>query len=52
MKRRHIFLGNLIHFSGDEFYDYRPQDGEVRPERFRWFGGLHDLDATFVCQAL
>ena len=24
----------------------------ARPDALRWFGGLHDMEETFICQAL
>jgi len=48
----HIFLGRLASRTDDEFIDCLDQSVEVRPEALRWFCGMHDLESTFICQAL
>jgi len=48
----HIYLGRLASRTNDEFIDCLDQSMNVRPERLRWFCGMHDLNATFICQAL
>jgi len=47
-----IYLGRLADRSDDEFLGCLEERVEVRPDALRWFGGTHDLDATFICQAL
>ena len=36
----------------DEFYRQAREKAEVQPDMLRWFGGMHDLDYTYICQAL
>ena len=55
MKRFFFFLinfGSMANRAGDEFIDQLNTSVEVRPEKMRWFCGMHDLQSTFICQAL
>ncbi len=55
MKRlfnRHIYLGRLASRTDDEFIGCLNQSLEVKPDALRWFCGMHDLESTFICQAL
>ena len=48
----HIFLGRMADRANDEFIDNLNLSLEVKPDSLRWFCGTHDLDSTFICQAL
>ena len=48
----HIYLGRMGDRRDDEFIDCVDLSMNVKPEGLRWFCGMHDLDATFICQAL
>ena len=48
----HIILGTMVGRANDEFIDQLDLSLQVRPEGLRWFCGTHDLDSTFICQAL
>ena len=48
----HIILGRMANRTNDEFFDRLNLSPEVKPEGLRWFCGMHDLDSTFICQAL
>ena len=48
----HIILGTMAGRANDEFIDKLDLSLQVRPEGLRWFCGTHDLDSTFICQAL
>ena len=50
--KRHIYLGRMASRADDEFIGNACECMEVRPEAFRWFCGMHDLQSTFICQAL
>lgn len=50
--RGHIYWGRMSDRRNDEFIDCLDLSLEVKPEGLRWFCGMHDLDATFICQAL
>ena len=55
MKRffmKHFFLGRLASRTDDEFIHCLDQSMTVEPEPMRWFCGMHDLESTFICQAL
>ncbi len=47
----HIYLGRMAD-RADEFIGNADENLEVQPEALRWFCGMHDLGATFICQAL
>lgn len=47
----HIYLGRMAD-RADEFIGFADEKIEVQPEGLRWFCGMHDLCATYVCQAL
>ncbi len=49
---RHLFFGSMIRRSEDEFIDQVDRNMSVQPTGLRWFCGMHDLDSTFICQAL
>ncbi|MBQ8087069.1 MAG: hypothetical protein IJ234_01440 [Clostridia bacterium] len=46
-----IYLGRLQDRT-DEFIHNVTDTPRVRPECFRWFCGMNDLSATYICQAL
>ena len=48
----HIYLGRMADRANDEFIDNLDLSLEVKPDGLRWFCGTHDLDSTFICQAL
>ena len=48
----HNFLGRLSSRTEDEFIRCVDESIHVKPEGLRWFCGMHDLDSTFICQAL
>ena len=48
----HIFLGRLASRNEDEFIGCLNDSREVKPDAMRWFCGMHDLEGTFICQAL
>ena len=48
----HIILGSMKARVNDEFIDRANVDVAVRPQGLRWFCGMHDLESTFICQAL
>ena len=48
----HVFLGRLASRTNDEFIDHLDESVEVKPSAARWFCGMHDLNGTFICQAL
>ena len=48
----HIFFGSMNARKNDEFIDCVNEINAVRPEALRWFCGMHDLNSTFICQAL
>lgn len=48
----HIYLGRLASREDDEFIGEIRETVEVRPTHLRWFCGMNDLGATFICQAL
>ena len=50
--KHHIYLGRMASRVDDEFIENASENMEVQPEVFRWFCGMHDLNATFICQAL
>lgn len=50
--KRHIYLGRLASRTDDEFIGCLNQSLEVKPDALRWFCGMHDLESTFICQAL
>lgn len=49
---RHFYLGRLASRTEDEFINAYSEDYQVRPDALRWFGGMHDLKETFICQLL
>ena len=49
---RHIYLGRMTDRTGDEVIGNANERIEVRPEALRWFCGMHDMEATFICRAL
>ena len=48
----HIILGSMRARMNDEFIDHANTTLQVRPSSLRWFCGAHDLEYTFICQAL
>ena len=48
----HFFLGRMIDRTDDEFIGSVNETMEVKPEAMRWFCGMHDLNGTYICQAL
>lgn len=47
-----IRLGLSNIHTEDEFADCAAAQSEVRPDYFRWFCGMHDLEETYICQVL
>ena len=47
-----IYLGRLADRTSDEFIRCVDEHVEAKPNALRWFGGMHDLESTFICQAL
>jgi len=47
-----IFFGRFANRSEDEFYGNVNEKMEAQADPLRWFGGMHDLDYTYVCQKL
>ena len=54
MKRlfKGVYLGRMASRTDDEFIGNLNESVEVKPEALRWFCGTHDLEGTFICQAL
>ena len=50
--KKHIYFGRLADRTDDEFIANANERMEVRPNALRWFCGMHDLQATFICRAL
>ena len=50
--KKHIILGTMAGRNEDEFIRNLDESIEVKPEAIRWFCGMHDLNGTFICQAL
>ena len=48
----HIYLGRMTSRVNDEFIERLDERLEVSPAGIRWFCGMHDLEQTFICQAL
>ena len=48
----HIRLDLHTIHTEDEFFRSMPTETEVRPDYFRWFCGMHDLEETYICRAL
>ena len=48
----HVFLGRMASRTDDEFIGSVSEIQEVKPEGLRWFCGMHDLDAGYICQVL
>ena len=48
----HIYFGRLASRTDDEFIGSLSESMEVKPNPVRWFCGMHDLEGTFICQAL
>ena len=48
----HIYLGRMADRTDDEFLGCLDEQVMAKPDALRWFGGMHDLEATFICQAL
>ena len=49
---RHFFLGRLANRTDDEFIGEYSDSIQVRPDAFRWFCGMYDMEETFICQLL
>ncbi len=47
----HIYFGRLANRT-DDFLDQSNEDMNVRPTMFRWFGGMHDMESTFILQMM
>ena len=54
MKRNvgHISEERIENRTNDYYTGVQTEMLTAQPDHFRWFCGLHDLDFTFVCQAL
>ena len=54
MKRKvgYIFEERIENRSNDYYTGVQAEMPATKQGHFRWFCGLHDLDFTFVCQAL
>ncbi len=49
---KHIRFGFAPIEAEDEFANCLNEESSVRPDYFRWFCGMHDLEETYVCQVL
>ena len=47
-----VFFGLFGDHREDDFFRQAQAKTEVQPDVLRWFGGMHDLDYTYICQAL
>ena len=54
MKRlfKGTILGSMANRESDEFFAQANERVDVKPDGLRWFCGMHDLQSTFICQAL
>ncbi len=48
----HIYLGRLADRTNDEFLNQAEVESTVRPTMLRWFGGMHDMESTYICQMM
>ena len=48
----HFYFGRLASRTEDEFLDHVEAESTVRPTMLRWFGGMHDMESTYICQLL
>ena len=50
--KSHINFFSMAKRFDDEFFSQADLTVSVPQEKLRWFCGTHDLQATFICQAL